>query len=122
MGRPMSSEERVQVDDDYLGGERCGGSWSWIGEQELAGRGAVICSMRAGHPPIYKTCHRAHVLFLHAIADLGPRSWQWCEVIRLVAWLSAVAEVGCFIQSCGRKGRHPNDYQNSLLTPVGQQT
>jgi len=60
---------RVQVDDAYLGGERCGGkAWSWHRETGAVWQ-AVFCRLRRATPGMNKTCHRAHVLFLPAIAD-----------------------------------------------------
>jgi len=55
-----------------LAEKRCGGKPGRGSENKVSGpRGSRLCAMRRPHP-VYKTCHRPHVLFLPLLL-LGPR-------------------------------------------------
>jgi hypothetical protein len=100
---------RVQIDDAYLGGERCGGKPGRGSENKVPVVAAVSID-DAGHPQHVKLATVAMFSFA-AIADWAQDSLAiGCEVISDgLACFCAVPEVGCLHQPVVVKGRHPNE-------------
>jgi transposase-like protein len=100
---------KVQVDDAYLGGERCGGKPGRGSENKVPIVAAVSVD-DAGHPRYVKLATVATFSFA-AIADWAQDSLAiGCEVISdELACFRAVTEVGCLHQAVVVKGRHPKE-------------
>ncbi len=100
---------KVQVDDAYLGGERCGGK-AGRGSENKVPIVAAVSLDDAGHPRHVKLATVATFSFA-AIADWAQDSLAiGCEVISDgLACFRAVAEVGCFHHPVVVRGRHPNE-------------
>ena len=100
---------KVQVDDAYLGGERCGGK-AGRGSENKVPIVAAVALDDAGHPRHVKLATVATFSFA-AIADWAQDSLAiGCEVISDgLACFRAEAEVGCLHQAVVVNGRHPNE-------------
>ncbi len=100
---------KVQVDDAYLGGERCGGK-AGRGSENKVPIVAAVSLDDAGHPRHVKLATVATFSFA-AIADWAQGSLAiGCEVVSDgLACFRAVAEVGCLHQPVVVKGRHPDE-------------
>jgi hypothetical protein len=100
---------KVQVDDAYLGGERCGGKPGRGSENKVPIVAAVSID-EAGHPRYVKLATVAMFSFA-AIADWAQDSLAiGCHVISDgLACFRAVTEVGCFHQPVVVRSRHPNE-------------
>ena len=99
---------KVQVDDAYLGEERCGGK-AGRGSENKVPIVAAVSIDDAGHPRYMKLATVATFTFA-AIADSAQDSLTiGCEVISDgLPCFRAVTEVGCLQQAVVVKGRHPN--------------
>ncbi len=100
---------KVQVDDAYLGRERCGGKVGRGSENKVPIVAAVSID-EAGHPRYVKLAAIATFSFA-AIADWAQDSLAiGCHVISDgLACFRAVTEVGCFHKPVVVRGRHPNE-------------
>jgi transposase-like protein len=100
---------KVQVDDAYLGGERCGGKPGRGSENKVPIVAAVSID-EAGHPRYVKLATVA-TFSIAAIADWAQDSLAiGCHVISDgLACFRAVTEVGCLHQPVIARGRHPNE-------------
>jgi transposase-like protein len=100
---------KIQVDDAYLGGERCGGKPGRGSENKVPIVAAVSVD-DAGHPRYVKLATVTTFSFA-AIADWAQDSLAiGCEVISdELACFRAVTEVGYPHQAVVVKGRHPNE-------------
>lgn len=98
---------KVQLDDAYLGGERCGGKPGRGSENKVPIVAAVSID-DAGQPRYVKLATVATFCFV-AIADWTQDSLAiGCEVISDgLACFRAVTEVGCLYQAVVVKGLHP---------------
>ena len=100
---------KVQIDDAYLGGERCGGRPGRGSENKVPIVAAV--SVNEAGCPVHVKLSTVPTFSFAAIADWAQDSLAiGCHVISDgLACFRAVTEIGCFHHPVVVNGRHPNE-------------